>query len=242
VKDVALAIGMRYKLLTLNGLEFERDTLMRTWITRLALSGFALTALSAPTLAAPFGISTAAFNFNGPVSGEPQFAFGGTTGTLALGDGTTVASATGTLASTTGGTSTGTLTYSMTVGTTLSQTQAGAFTLTDGTTTYTFDLQSVETVQAADNGNGTSSISLYLLGQISATGLDPATTSVSLNYTGNNTTGKEVNDNLALSDPPTTDPNAPGGGSSTPMPEPVSLALLAGGLASTAILRRRRRS
>jgi hypothetical protein len=195
----------------------------------LSLSTALLTALGiCSAQAVPFGPATASLgSFDVPTVTGSTITINGGTAALAAG--------TGSLSGTPFvGSGSGTITYSQTVGTTLTNNLTSFFSFSDNLSgQYVFDLASVETTSYVDNAGVQTTIGLYLLGTMYDTNLGLTATATSLTMTFNSTGGSAFSESGSLSNPPT-----------TPVivttPEPVSLAVLGVGFFGLGAVRRRR--
>jgi hypothetical protein len=109
--------------------------------------------------------------------------------------------------------------------------------VSNGTDNYSFSIdKSIQTVNYSytPGSNGRGAISLYILGDLTASGATPYTdpTPTALTLTLNETGGSNWSASATLSNPPP--------GSGIPTPEPASMLLMGSGLAALGMTRRRR--
>lgn len=135
------------------------------------------------------------------------------------------------------GTLNGVLNFSSTAGATINQSIANFFTFADGTGighNFQFSVDSVKTINYADNPGVSSSISLYLLGSTIDSFLGYSATPTSLTLTFNSTGSSAYAASATLAVPPSRIPS---------VPEPATWAMtLIGFGAMGAALRRRPRT
>ena len=202
---------------------------MRTMILAGVIAG---AAVSAPAAAqsVPNGTVSVAALYN------PTVTLGAATGTYTANSGATFeVLGTGGFTSVTGlnGTMNGTLSFSTAEGTTIAQSLANFFVFNDGRGgTYNFSPTSVLTTSFSNVPNVSSSIGLYILGNVADAfqGFTPTPGSLTLSF--NSTGGSPYSASATLSVPPA------GAGA---VPEPASWALMIGGFGMVGGAMRRRK-
>ena len=203
---------------------------MKTAITLAAAAIMAAVAVT-PAKAIPIPDGTVAtvgvFNPTINLASSPatySISMGGTLNTTGTGGFTGTSGRTGT--------ENGTLQFSSTVGTVINQAVSNFFVFSDPTRTYNFSVSSVRTDNYSNNPSGqvSTAIALYLLGNTTSTGFDATPTSLTINF--NSTGGSPYSTSQTLAIPPS--------GQTTPVPEPLSLALLGSGLLAAGLIRRYR--
>lgn len=202
---------------------------MRTMILAGALTA---AAISAPVVAAPVpnGTVSVAALYN------PTVTIGTSTGTYTANSGNTFeVLGTGGFTSVTGlnGTMNGTLTFATVEGATIAQSLPNFFVFNDGRGgTFNFSATSVQTASFSNIPNVSSSVGLYILGNVANAfqGFTPTPGSLTLSF--NSTGGSPYSASATLSVPPA------GAGA---VPEPASWAMMITGFGMAGWAMRRRR-
>lgn len=171
-------------------------------LSALALGSYAV---HAPVQATPFGPATAGFTFTS-AGGNPNvpYLIGPSSGSVTLGAATRTTGVSGTFVGVLTGSSSGTINFSTTVGTTVALPAPALFTFNDPLGgLYSFDAVSVRTTSLDQNVlEGTDNFQLYILGTVAGGSLayEPTDTSVVFNLAG--FLGQSSNYSLVLSNPP----------------------------------------
>jgi hypothetical protein len=200
------------------GIDMKTGILLSAGVLALAVAGGAT--------AATFGPATGDF----AVLGSPTVTLMGSNSTESFSSPTTLFSQTGSLLACCGpgpdaGNISGTLDFSTTIGTTISQGIPTFLTFVGG---FVFDVTSVTTLDFSQ-ADGQTSIGLYVLGSASSPGLSAAPTSVTI--TSNETGGSAYSASGSISTPP------------SGIPEPASWTLMLVGCGALgAVLRSRRKA
>jgi hypothetical protein len=127
---------------------------------------------------------------------------------------------------------TGLLIYSQNPGDTIEQSIPGLFSFGDGSGGhFVYDVVSVETISYNSSLGASTSIALYLLGDMYDANLGLTSTSTSLTMTFNSTSGPPFSESGSLANPPTPVTQT--------APEPTSLAIFGMGMLGLGAARRR---